>query len=106
MVFPNRSYAHIINNVWVNFKEGDNFACLATYVLAEYCPSARGTEPDGPKYLLGEGYSVNWERTTVMDYEKSKNGFWTSSRGRVVRQCWKDRSENTSILSTIILCSI
>jgi hypothetical protein len=50
---------HMISNVRVNHKDGEDIASLTAYALAQHCPPRRGKEPDGPKYLTGGEYTVD-----------------------------------------------
>jgi hypothetical protein len=50
---------HMIINVRVSHKAGDNVASLTAYALAQYCPPGRGKELDGPKYIAGAEYLVD-----------------------------------------------
>lgn len=50
---------HMISNVRVNHKAGDNVASLTAYALAQHCPPGRGKELDGPKYIAGAEYLVD-----------------------------------------------
>lgn len=50
---------HMISNVRINHKDGEDTASLTAYALAQHCPPGRGKEPDGPKYLTGGEYAID-----------------------------------------------
>ena len=50
---------HMISNVRINHKPGDNIASLTAYALAQHCPPGRGAEFDGPKYIAGAEYRID-----------------------------------------------
>ncbi|KXL51491.1 MAG: hypothetical protein FE78DRAFT_135696, partial [Acidomyces sp. 'richmondensis'] len=51
--------SHMISNIRVDIKDDANTASLTAYALAQHCPSGRGKEPDGPKYLVGGEYFID-----------------------------------------------
>lgn len=53
---------HMISNVRINHKEGEDTASMTAYALAQHCPPGRGKEPDGPKYTTGGEYSLDLVR--------------------------------------------
>jgi len=60
---------HMISNVRVDVKDGASTASLTAYALAQHCPSGKGGEPGGPKYLTASSY--------FLDLVKDKSdGLW------------------------------
>ncbi|KAJ5126137.1 hypothetical protein N7448_005449 [Penicillium atrosanguineum] len=60
---------HMISNVRINHKEGEDTASMTAYALAMHGPHGRGQEPDGPKLTTGGEYSLD----LVMDHG---DGLW------------------------------
>lgn len=50
---------HMISNVRINHKEGEDTASLTAYAMAQHCPPGRGKEGDGPKYTTGGEYAID-----------------------------------------------
>ena len=50
---------HMISNIRVNHKEGEDTASMTAYALAQHCPPGRGKEADGPKYITGGEYAID-----------------------------------------------
>lgn len=56
---------HMISNVRVDVKNGEDTASLTAYALAQHCAPGKGREPDAPKYLVGGEYWIGLERDEV-----------------------------------------
>ena len=53
---------HMLSNFRVDFKDDADTAFLTCYALAQHCPPGRGTEPNGPKLMVGGEYRIDLVR--------------------------------------------
>lgn len=50
---------HMLTNVRINYKDGEETASMKAYALCQHAPPGRGKQPDGPKFMTGVDYSVD-----------------------------------------------
>jgi hypothetical protein len=73
---------HVISNVRVSYVDGEDTAGLKCYAQAQHCPEGRGREPDGPKWLVGGEYEIEFLRD-------GKDGLWKIKRW-VLDVVWRE----------------
>jgi hypothetical protein len=49
---------HMISNVRIDVKEGEEMASVMAYALAQHCKEGTGREVDGSKFLVGGEYRI------------------------------------------------
>jgi hypothetical protein len=49
---------HMLNNVRIDYKDGEATASMKAYALCQHAPPGRGKQPDGPKFTTGVDYNV------------------------------------------------
>ncbi|KAF7563275.1 hypothetical protein G7046_g854 [Stylonectria norvegica] len=79
---------HNVSNVRVDVKDGADTAFLTATSLAQHCPSGRGKEPDGPKYLVGGQYSLDLVRDEAKEWRIKKcvlEVIWTQGDASIMQ---------------------
>ncbi|PVH71705.1 hypothetical protein DL98DRAFT_520914 [Cadophora sp. DSE1049] len=53
---------HILSNIRIDVQDGANTASLTTTAMNMHAPAGRGGDPNGPKFLAGTRYRVQFVR--------------------------------------------
>jgi hypothetical protein len=71
---------HMLNNVRIDYKDGEEKASMKAYALCQHAPPGRGKQPDGPKFTTGVDYTVDVVRS-------QEDGLWKISKA-VLEVVW------------------
>ncbi|EXJ92063.1 hypothetical protein A1O3_00613 [Capronia epimyces CBS 606.96] len=63
---------HMLSNIRVDLKDGADTASVTAYALAQHCPPGLGGQTDGPKFLVGGEYSIDFVRDATDGPWKAK----------------------------------